>query len=86
MQLACDNNVECKEVCGWRNLIYSLLDQGADGYAVWDATDERRFSRVADIGYQVRSELVPPKTECRKVKLVSMEGFRFDRYHYFEVV
>jgi hypothetical protein len=71
---------------GWRNLIYSCLDQGADGYAVWDATGERRFSRVGDIGYQDRGELVPSKTECRKAKLVSMEGFRFDRYHHFEVV
>ena len=70
----------------WRRLTYSFLDQGADGYAVWDASHEHVFTRVGDIGHEPRSEFVSSEIPGRKVKLLNMEGFRFDRYHHFEVI
>jgi hypothetical protein len=65
--------------------MFSFLDQGADGYAVWDGTSH--LAHIGDIGYEARrSELVSPKMEFRAVKLLTMNGYRFDRYHHFEVV
>jgi len=75
-----------KDYPGWRKLMYSLLDKGADGYGVWDATALHIFSRIGDIGYNAKTEFAAPKTEIKKIKLLSMDGFRMDRYHYFEVV
>jgi len=74
-----------EDYAGWRRLMFSFLDQGADGYAVWDGTSH--FSHIGDMGYEARrSEWVPPKTEFGTVKLLTMNGYRFDRYHHFEVV
>ena len=74
-----------QDYSGWRQLIYSFLDQGADAYGVWDAT-EHNFPRVGDIGYKKRTEHVPPKAKFRKKKLLTCQGFRIDRYHPYEVV
>ncbi len=74
---------------GWRQLIYSFLDQGADGYAVWDAQGSEGpslFPRVGYLGYKERENYVRSKVRSKKIKLLSMGGFRMDRYHYFEVV
>jgi hypothetical protein len=73
------------DYAGWRRCMFSFLDQGADGYAVWDGTSH--FNQIGDIGYEARnSEWVPPKTAFRAVKLLTLDGYRFDRYHHFEVV
>jgi len=69
----------------WRQRMFSFLDQGADGYAVWDGADH--LARIGDIGYSTRRvEPTPPTGATRSVKLLSMDGYRFDRYHHFEVV
>ena len=79
-----------KDEPGWRRLLYSFLDQGANGYGVWDGCESENltFPRIADIGYGLRSRVAPPKSKIkfRKIKLLSMDGFRMDRYHYFEGV
>lgn len=73
------------EYAGWRQRMFSFLDRGADGYAVWDGTDH--LARIGDIGYEARTaDPAPPRDETRSVKLLSMDGYRFDRYHHFEVV
>ena len=70
---------------GWRHCLFSFLDQGGDGYAVWDGT--KHIDQIGDIGYEARSsEWMPPQTEFRAVKLLTLNGYRFDRYHHFEVV
>lgn len=74
-----------KDYLGWRQLMYSFLERGADGYGVWDAMPGDRFGRVEDIGYETKSEF-GPETEFRRIKLKSLQGFRVDRYHHFEVI
>ena len=96
---------------GWRTLLYSFLDRGADAYAVWDAADfPEVYAKVADIGYETRDDPVIPETRYdgqevkvqfgglggasetevelppERLKITSMGGFRYDRYHYFEVI
>lgn len=70
----------------WRALLRSYLAAGADGYAVWDATDAGRFPRVGDIGYEVDEASPAGRPDVKRVRLLSVDGFRYDRYHYFEVV
>jgi hypothetical protein len=84
----------------WRKLIYEFLDAGADGYAVWDGnSSEDRFSRIGDIGLMPRMSLDTlqggedqivenkhNKPEPVTKRLLTMNGYRFDRYHHFEVV
>jgi len=78
-------NAYQSDYSGWRQRMFWFLDQGADGYAVWDGADH--FARIGDIGYATRRpEPAPPKDETRAVRLLSMDGYRFDRYHHFEVV
>jgi hypothetical protein len=84
----------------WRKLIYDFLDAGADGYAVWDGNaSEERFSGIADIGLEPRKPLDAfkdgrhPKVDGKKDesvyvsrRLLTLNGYRFDRYHHFEIV
>ena len=70
---------------GWRAKIRSLLEQGADGYVVWDA--RRVLPRIGDIGYeQEPAEPKPLHDDPRKLGLKSLQGIRMDRYHHFEVI
>lgn len=73
---------------GWRADICKFLDQGADGYVVWDA--RRIISRIGDIGYEGMGTTDRPvesrPQDPRKLGLKSLQGFRMDRYHYFEVI
>lgn len=74
----------------WQRRIYSYLDRGADMYAVWDATpqgDGYNFAKV-DIGYADRREPSPPgpPPPGPRYTLLTLDGFRNDRYQYFEVV
>jgi len=67
--------------------MYSFLDQGADAYAVWAASDQSRFSKVEEIGktfdkYQRPESRRPFEKSSSGVS----RGFRMDRYHYFEVI
>ena len=66
--------------------MYSFLDQGADAYAVWDASDQSRFSKVEEIGKTFDKYQRPEPPPVREVKLRRLQGFRMDRYHYFEVI
>jgi len=70
----------------WRRRMFEFLDRGADGYAVWDGAGH--MDRIGDLGYEGRTELpaMPPDEEPRTVKLLRVDGYRFDRYHHFEVV
>lgn len=74
----------------WRKRVYSYLDRGADMYAAWDSTpsdDGSNFAKV-DIGYEDRMKAKPPRPPPagKRVVLTTLEGFRNDRYQYFEVV
>ena len=71
---------------GWRQLMYTFLDHGADGYGVWDAAADDIFSRVGDIGYEAKSGFNHPEVKFRKIKVISVQGFRIDRYHMFEII
>ena len=74
----------------WCGLYRSCLERGADMYGVWDGTpgqgDTEKFTR-ADIGYAdgERTRLAPSPVGGR-YQLLTLEGFRNDRYQYFEVV
>ena len=80
------------DYAGWRKLMGSFLKAGADGYAVWDALDygpwgvANRFSRVAGIGLDSVRAGAGTKPKARRIKLLSVQGFRVDRYHQFEVL
>ena len=83
-------NLFSSDYKAWRDYLYSYLDRGADMYAVWDSTphgDGSNFAK-ADIGYEDRAEIKPPASPPagRRVKLTTLEGFRCDRYQYYEVV
>ena len=72
---------------GWRADMRSFLDQGADGYVVWDA--RRIISRIGDIGYESKGVTEPVRSQPRhpkKLKLKTLQGIRMDRYHHFEVI
>ena len=73
---------------GWRADMRSFLDQGADGYMVWDA--RRVVSKIGDIGYEQDPAAAGPASprfqDPRKLGLKSLQGIRMDRYHHFEVI
>ncbi len=74
------------DYAGWRDLLYGFLDRGADGYGVWDAASGDIFSRVGEIGYEAKSGFNHPEVKFRKIKVISVQKFRIDRYHMFEVI
>lgn len=73
---------------GWRADMLSFLDEGADGYSVWDARGV--IIGVGDLGYAQTDTAKEPATsasgDSRKLGLKTLQGVRMDRYHYFEVV
>ena len=72
---------------GWRADMRSFLDQGADGYVVWDA--RRIISRIGDIGYECKGVTEPVRSQPRhpkKLKLKTLQGIRMDRHHHSEVI
>ncbi|MFV2067761.1 MAG: hypothetical protein ACC645_12375, partial [Pirellulales bacterium] len=69
----------------WEQLVYSFLDRGADAYAVWDAQGGV-FSKVKNLGKTLNRYQRPKPPAFREVKLLRLQGFRIDRYHYFEVI
>jgi hypothetical protein len=71
-----------EDFAGWEKLVRSYLDQGADAYAVWDATVEA----VGHIGKTMGEYQSPPPPAVREIKLKTINGMRLDRYHYFEVI
>ena len=72
----------------WCDVFYSCLEHGADMYGVWDGTphhgDDGKFTKL-DIGYADSME-PPPAPVGGKYQLQTLEGFRTDRYQYYEVV
>ncbi len=73
------------DFAGWEQLVYSFLDQGADAYCVWDAQGGV-FSKVKDLGKTLDRYRRPKPPAFREIKLRTLQGFRIDRYHYFEVI
>ena len=69
---------------GWEQLVYSFLDRGADAYAVWDGRSE--LPKIKDLGKTLDKYQRPAAPAFREIKLRSLQGFRIDRYHYFEVI
>jgi len=76
------------DYAGWEELMRSYLDQGADAYAVWDATETGggRFTKVKDIGKTMDTYQRPEPPAARQIKLKMLHGMRIDRYHYFEAI
>jgi len=70
---------------GWRELMVSFLADGADGYGVWDGDMSDNDRPIGDIGYEHHAAQ-PVDRSTRTTKLVTMNGFRFDRYHHYEVI
>jgi hypothetical protein len=73
---------------GWRADMRRFLDEGADGHVVWDARNI--VARIGDIGYERKGTAAGPPgpgpQDPRKLRLKSLQGFRMDRYHHFEVI
>jgi hypothetical protein len=69
----------------WKQYIFSYLNNGADGYTVWDALWAGDFNQF-ELGCEDQMEDQLAEPVSRKTRLKSLDGFRFDRYHYFEVV
>lgn len=69
---------------GWERLMHSFLDRGADAYAVWDGRSS--LPKTKDLGKTLEKYECPAPPAFREIKLRSLQGFRIDRYHYFEVI
>jgi hypothetical protein len=70
------------DFAGWEQLMRSFLDQGADAYGIWDGGG----FKVQNIGKTMSGYKRPKPPASREIKLKSLQGFRIDRYHYFEVI
>lgn len=70
---------------GWLQLQYRFFESGADAYCVWDGSGEPVFDKINNIGYSKESEGIH-KTIYKRIHLISLQGYRVDRYHYFEGV
>jgi|GEM_PF-1233988 hypothetical protein len=70
----------------WRGIMQSFIDQGADSYGVWDAVSDEIFPFVGDLGYGVHGTAGYPEIGFRRIKVLSVQGFRIDRYHMFESI
>lgn len=74
---------------GFRQLIRSLLEKGADQYCVWDGHVAYDDKKIGDIGCRAWSgpEYIPaaPPT-ARTVDVYALNGFRVDQYGGCEVV
>ena len=74
---------------GFRRLVRSLLDQGADQYCIWDGDTSYDGGKIGDIGSHDWSgpEYTPPAPpEARTVALHALNGFRIDQYGSCEIV
>jgi hypothetical protein len=70
----------------WREILLSFLERGADAYAVWDAEEANRFPKVGYLGYAEPVELPPDRPEFRRIHINTLNGYRYDRYHPYEVI
>ena len=73
---------------GWKKIILSCIKEGADAYAVWDAL---QFSQKDHLFFQefidkINIENHFDKHRHKCIKLTELNGFRYDRYHHYEVV
>jgi hypothetical protein len=71
------------DFAAWEQLIYSFLDQGADAYAVWDGGGD---PKIMNLGKTLDRYQRPKPAAFREIKLRTLQGFRLDRYHYFESI
>ena len=71
---------------GWIKLYHRFLDMGADAYCVWDGINRETFDLINCIGYKNECDNDIYKIKFKRVKLISLQGYRVDRYHYFEGV
>lgn len=73
----------------FRQLVRSLLDQGADQYCIWDGDSIDDHASIADIGYETWRGADDPgaqPAEGRTVNLHALNGFHIDQYGSCEVV
>ena len=73
-----------RDLVAWRQLVYSYLARGADGYCIWDGA--LIIKDIGDIGLAEPRDITPPKQPTRYHRVHTVGGFRVDRYHSFEVV
>jgi hypothetical protein len=74
------------DFAAWERTIRSFLGQGADAYCVWDISEVPDITRVERIGTTMKDYQRPPPPAFRQIKLLTLQGFRMDRYHYFESI
>ena len=69
----------------FRREIRSHLKQGADGYAAWDGVSGNRH--ITDIAIDCNSKKSGKSmpVPIKRINLLSLGGFRHNRYHHFEV-
>ena len=67
---------------GFLQLYYQSFEQGADAYCVWDGSSDHVFDYINNIGYSAEKEGIH-KTSFKRIPLISLQGYRVDRYHYF---
>ena len=74
---------------GFRRLVRSFLDKGADQYCVWDGHVSYDDAKIGDVGYRnwEGPEYTPsPTPTTRTVDLYSLGGFHINQYGGCEVV
>lgn len=83
-------NLFNRDHAAWCKLLHSFLERGADMYGVWDGGPHEGTVDVfekSDIGYaDCKEPKLQPAPVGRTHKLLTLDGFRHDRYQYFEVV
>jgi hypothetical protein len=67
----------------WRKCLDDLLVGGANGYVIWDIMEAPDYFKADPWSEPTKSQ---EKIPCRKIKLTTLGGYRFDRYHHFEVI
>ena len=73
---------------GFRRLVRSLLEKGADRYCIWDGDAQYDGARIGDIGHREwrGPKYEPDAAPAATVALRALNGFHIDRYGSCEIV
>jgi hypothetical protein len=71
------------DFAGWLRIYDRCLEMGADALAVWDADIEDRYKKAEWVGDIAKFKEIN-RYDFKRIQLNTLQGFRVDRYHYFE--